>query len=141
MAELLQALNEVFESDPAVDEVDFVISDNAGLLHVEHKLGIPYAVAVRLLAHAHEVFFGWRAKSEIPLRQDLFQVTRALLLINGACTTAWNSRKSALLEDPGATETELRFVALVLTRHPKSSEVWAHRYVTCSYHFLISNIY
>ena len=161
----LSKLNSLFLQDPYLDEVDFLpILDSLEYICTDHKLGIPYPLAVKLYGIAHAQFALERRRNlvmrdefECPgddegnieqkkkeelfeitcARQKMFELTRALVLINAANLTAWNTRKVMLcveslakaqcLDAAALLKEELRFVSLVLTRHPKTSEVWAHR--------------
>lgn len=73
---------------------------------------------------------------------DRLDAANLLLLTNPFHATAWNVRKEAVcgaLRESGPPGShaapwcaialaELRFSSLVLSRHPKSSEAWAHRW-------------
>jgi hypothetical protein len=50
-----------------------------------------------------------------------------LLIANPSHLTAWNTRKRAASSDD-ALRREVDFTALVLSRHPKAGEAWAHRW-------------
>ena len=67
-----------------------------------------------------------------PVALALLHSTRALLLINADHLTAWNTRKLLLLSpspppSPLTLRVELAFLSLLFSKHPKSSEAWAHR--------------
>lgn len=88
-------------------------------------------------------------EESVPLHIELLRCTRILLLINADHYTAWNARKTLLLtlpdqlssfplsSTPSTTTTttaashsfrsELRFLNLVYSKHPKSGESWSHR--------------
>ena len=74
--------------------------------------------------------------------QSLLTATRALLVLHPSSYTAWNSRKDVLqrsLQRSSSSSkvtttemwktltTEIHFVDLVFTLHPKISEAWEHR--------------
>jgi hypothetical protein len=61
---------------------------------------------------------------------DLLKATRSLLVLHPYSYTAWNVRKSSLQCSKTKWEvlsTELQFVDLIFTLHPKVCEVWEHR--------------
>ena len=114
----------------------------------EHALGIAFW-AVPSLFHFSTATFR-RAHALLPpspsspsptpaplpsaLALSVLHSTRALLLINADHNTAWNARK-VLLSSASPSPSlpllslpfELSFLSLVLSKHPKSSEAWAHR--------------
>lgn len=139
MADHLADLNQIFEQDPGIDEMDFLITSEAQFVHVEHKLGIPYPLATVLYNAAHERFLRLQTKQEDFTDESVIQITRAMLLVNGACQSAWNARKKVLSLVPAMYDAELQFAALVLTRHPKSGEIWSHRCV-CIFHWMLYSI-
>jgi protein prenyltransferase alpha subunit repeat containing protein 1 len=122
--DLIFRLDNIFLEDSQIDEVDFIISGSNEFIHEQHKLGIPYPVATALYAAAHASFLLFHSATS---KQTILSISRAMLLVNGACLSAWHWRKRVLAADD--VDSELQFVALVLTRHPKSGEAWAHRYL------------
>eukprot|EP00998_Keelungia_sp_KM082_P006060 NODE_2333_length_1086_cov_78.011470_g2315_i0.p1 GENE.NODE_2333_length_1086_cov_78.011470_g2315_i0~~NODE_2333_length_1086_cov_78.011470_g2315_i0.p1 ORF type:complete len:248 (+),score=15.01 NODE_2333_length_1086_cov_78.011470_g2315_i0:235-978(+) len=54
-------------------------------------------------------------------------VTRTLLLVNAECYSAWNRRKRLVLAGDVQLQDDLAFNYVVLKKHPKCGEVWAHR--------------
>ncbi|CAM9412224.1 unnamed protein product [Discosporangium mesarthrocarpum] len=59
---------------------------------------------------------------------ELMSVTRAILLVNADHGSAWNARK-VVIEDRSFRDLqeEIKLLNLVLTKHSKSSNAWAHR--------------
>ena len=57
----------------------------------------------------------------------LIDASACMVVVNGECHTAWNTRKK--LVQSGALDllAELAFSRVVLRRHKKSSTTWAHR--------------
>lgn len=119
----------ILRDDLELDEVDFLMRVEPEFVHVDHKLGLSYPLACAVYPHALELCRGLTSNSPMA---DVLDATGVLLVINANCQFAWNARKRALLrpcaERPASLQTELLFAAVVLTRHPKSCETWAHRY-------------
>ena len=107
----------------------------------EHAVGIAFWAVPPLFHHASASFRHLRGRpsSLTDLSASavaLVHVTRALLLINADNLTAWNTRKHLLLllplpsqssPSPLSLSSELSFLSLVFSKHPKSSEAWSHR--------------
>lgn len=57
---------------------------------------------------------------------DALELTRALVLVNAECHTAWNVRKAVVRHHRRRwpPPAELAFLRLVLRKHPKSEEAW-----------------
>eukprot|EP01116_Phalansterium_solitarium_P005612 TRINITY_DN1740_c0_g1_i1.p1 TRINITY_DN1740_c0_g1~~TRINITY_DN1740_c0_g1_i1.p1 ORF type:complete len:488 (+),score=155.33 TRINITY_DN1740_c0_g1_i1:2057-3520(+) len=70
---------------------------------------------------------GRGSAGEAALVRTALQATRALLLVNGDCYTALHARKRMVQAGYQPLADELRFVRLVLSKHPKSSDCWSHR--------------
>ena len=62
-----------------------------------------------------------------------------LLLLNPDVTTAWNIRKELIILGKILASDELRLCRLLLTRKPKSPEVFIHRYLAVNYPNEIKN--
>ncbi|KAK5671614.1 hypothetical protein BDV3_001033 [Batrachochytrium dendrobatidis] len=54
--------------------------------------------------------------------------SQALVLVNPECYTAWNARKNLISLGQIDAMDEFHFTSLLLSKHPKSSTIWVHRY-------------
>ena len=107
----------------------------------EHALGVAFWAVPLLMRHASALFKALRrdapqrsAALDESSADALLQCTRTLLLVNADNATAWNARKRRLVElgDERGSLTapllaELRLLSFLFSKHPKSSEAWAHR--------------
>lgn len=98
---LLSDLNSAFRRDPEIDEYDFLPvpepkHNRSPLVLQEHKLGIESWSVKILFQYAYNQLIGWRNNSP-PTKfldpNELCSLTRAILLVNADCSTAWNTRK------------------------------------------------
>lgn len=146
MALWFDALNSAFSRDPDIDEIGFVVDDlvnefnadddnddnadvnSSRLVLVEHKLGIPFASLAPLSMHAMALL------AHSPPPELMLQATRAILCVNSDQSAAWHARRHWLdrvvrppADSAAVVDAELRFVALLLTKHPKSGDAWSHR--------------
>jgi protein prenyltransferase alpha subunit repeat containing protein 1 len=92
---------------------------------IEGNLGIAFHCISALAKYAWEQFRIVKENKEISIRSA--QVTRAILLINADHYSAWNCRKMCILQGIIDPLKELQLSGLVLSKHPKSGETWAHR--------------
>ena len=122
----------------------------------EHALGVAFWAVPLLFRHSSAIFSQQQQQRRRSMRrptqqqpqssgegEQLLRCTRTLLLINPDNATAWNARKwllSACCSSPSPASSlslpasaavslsaELRFLSFVFSKHPKSSEAWAHR--------------
>lgn len=121
MAELYEELNDLIDSDPAIDEIGLIPceDDHPPFSLADHKLAIAFHAVPRLYAYALERL--------LERGSDRVRATRTVLLVNADCLTAWNERKRLVAEGALAPADEVRFTALVFSKHPKCVEGWAHR--------------
>lgn len=113
-----------------IDEIGFIVAEKAQVVVVEDKLGLTYPAAALVYEHAHALFVKLRAAdcSDFEVQQELKACTMVMLVVNGNCYSAWNQRKRLVLTGICTVEEELNLAALIFTKHPKSSDGWAHRY-------------
>lgn len=133
-------LNEAFITDPEIDEVDVIPcldcygkqnkeTENPIVL-VNHKLGIKSSCLRPLFLFAYEKLLGRRRerKRDYSLSvTETVQLSRAVLLVNAECYTVWNIRKELISAGILSLEDDIKFSALVLSKHPRSAETFAHR--------------
>ena len=107
----------------------------------DHALGVAFWAVPRLFRHSSAIFNRQRQsgqRKEEESADELMRCTRTLLLINPDNATAWNARKRMMLSasqsspSPSAASAELGFLSFLFSKHPKSSEAWAHRRWTCT---------
>ncbi|XP_060076736.1 protein prenyltransferase alpha subunit repeat-containing protein 1-like [Ylistrum balloti] len=142
---LLSDLNSAFRRDPDIDEYDFLPvlepkHNRSPLILQEHKLGLEMWSVKILYDHAYNTLMAWRQKeahAKFLDPFDLISLSRAVVLVNADCLTAWNIRKELVESSDLNIIDDLKFGALVLSRHPKSPETFCHRkwllrrYVDC----------
>ena len=67
-------------------------------------------------------------RNEMKRPEVALWVTRAVLVVNGEDHTCWNLRKRALTQlGVASVHDELAFTRVLLSKHTKSGEAWAHR--------------
>ena len=112
----------------------------------EHALGVAFWAVPLLMRHASALFKALRRDTpqhsvavDESSADPLLQCTRTLLLVNADNATAWNARKRRIVQlhnrrtaavQSDATQpllAELRLLSFLFSKHPKSSEAWAHR--------------
>ncbi|KAK7496820.1 hypothetical protein BaRGS_00011800 [Batillaria attramentaria] len=132
---LFADLNHAFRKDPVIDEYDFLPvtepQNNASpLLLVEHKLGLELWSVRLLFRYAYNRLMTWRDRNQPSSfidPQELTNLTRAVLLIQPDCYTAWNIRKELIDNGDLSIADDIRLGQLILTKFPKSSETFIHR--------------
>ncbi len=134
-SKLLENLETAFSQDPLIDEFDFLPvlkqADNSNPILLEnHKLGIELWAGKLIFMHAYEKLFP-RSSPKQHIREfdskELLQLTRAVLMFNADNATAWNIRKRLIQQEQYNVKDDLTFSALILSKHPKSPETFAHR--------------
>ena len=102
-------------------------------------MGVAFWAVPLLFRHSSKLFSLVRQQSTPALLSTgecelLLCSTRTLLLINPDNATAWNARKRLLSANQSASSphqmtlsAELSFLSFLFSKHPKSSEAWAHR--------------
>lgn len=103
----------------------------------EHALGVAFWAVPLLFRHSSQLLATLRQQPAEQLSaadcDSLMRATRTLLLVNADNATAWNARKrrlSSATSPPQQSQSlsaELRFLSFLFSKHPKSSEAWAHR--------------
>ncbi|KAJ1342813.1 hypothetical protein BSLG_002632 [Batrachochytrium salamandrivorans] len=68
------------------------------------------------------------ASDENPAYKTIAEASQALVLINPECYTAWNARKHLICQGFIDPLDEFHYTSLLLSKHRKSSIVWAHRF-------------
>jgi protein prenyltransferase alpha subunit repeat containing protein 1 len=122
-----------------IDELGFIVDDlsdddsdaavarpaSERLLLLEHKLGVPFAALAPLSLCAMQLLRSAPADDD----RSLLSASRAILIVSADQSAAWHVRKRLLLKSLSlaSVDSELAFVALLLTKHPKSGEAWSHR--------------
>ncbi|GLE04872.1 hypothetical protein PINS_up013853 [Pythium insidiosum] len=122
---LLSRLRDVFQEDPAIDEIGLIFGleiddltvDNAFVL-AEHKLGVAFCAGPLIFRAARTRFHALRSAATAENAAELLLCTRAILLICADCYTAWNARKELVASEVlnvGGRDCLLQF-GLVVTR-------------------------
>lgn len=133
-------LNQAFISDPEIDEVDVIpCFDCCGkqnketedfIILVNHKLGIKSCCLRPLFLFAYKMLLKrcrQREKDCSLSVTETVQLSRAVLLVNAECYTVWNIRKELISAGVLSLEDDIKCSALVLSKHPRSAETFAHR--------------
>ncbi|XP_078617354.1 protein prenyltransferase alpha subunit repeat-containing protein 1-like [Branchiostoma floridae x Branchiostoma japonicum] len=136
---ILSDLSTAFQRHPNIDEVGFICcptcQHNRSPVVVENnKLGIETWCLELIFPYAHDKVLRARSRDDSGRKvkvsrsaRSLLEATRAVLLVQADCLTAWNIRKELVEAEDLKCIQDLKFAALVLTKHPKSSETFAHR--------------
>jgi len=158
---LFEALNRVFDQDPNIIELGLMLCTqeppnslselvqllddglnnseleparsvvtNHPFIHKDHRIGLSFWCLPLLYQYAYTTLINLDRNDTDPV--VLKDLTRAILLINADCMTAWNVRKDLMCKRKNEmtweeTALELQFMNLVGTKHPKSCESWDHR--------------
>lgn len=118
MRDVFENVYDILTGD--VNSIEFIVSEENILLQEGH-LGISFELLFSLFKYAETVFL--KANSSL----EAEKASKILLMINADHYTAWNQRKQLLVNGDIVFPEELRFVSVLLTKHPKSGELWAHR--------------
>ncbi|WAR00787.1 PTR1B-like protein [Mya arenaria] len=131
---LLQDLNNAFKRDGNIDEFDYIPvlepkNNCSPVVLVDHKLGVELWSVRILFQFAYHALMDWRDKNTCSFTEpkEVCFLSRAVVLFNPECYTAWNIRKELVETGEVALGDDLKLSALVLTKHPKSSETFCHR--------------
>eukprot|EP00002_Diphylleia_rotans_P024651 TRINITY_DN4875_c0_g1_i3.p1 TRINITY_DN4875_c0_g1~~TRINITY_DN4875_c0_g1_i3.p1 ORF type:complete len:152 (+),score=30.96 TRINITY_DN4875_c0_g1_i3:40-495(+) len=139
----LQLLEDIFEIDPLINEIGFEKNLCDGreakmdFLLDNHKLAISYSVLAKIYREAFVTLEKWRRHpkfgSNLTVTSVSVNLTRAILISNTDCAFAWNTRKALITANQISIQQELMLLDLLFTKHPKSSEGWAHRFVSTAH--------
>lgn len=132
--ELVTALN----ADEEIDEVGIIMgAPPPAIVVVEHKLGISMGILKPLFTYAsaefHVAITRLRSQpaADVPTyRKDCthaLDLSKAVLLVKGDIAMVLNFRKEMMLAAIISYESELRFLSMLFTKHPKSPGAWQHR--------------
>ncbi|XP_068693443.1 protein prenyltransferase alpha subunit repeat-containing protein 1-like isoform X2 [Montipora foliosa] len=137
---LFCSINKAFIVDPDIDEVDIIPclhcegeqgSEKEDAFVVEnHKLGIRSWCIKPLFLFSYNKLIRSRLKGRKDCNltvTESVQLTRAVLLINAECYTAWNARKEMITSGVLSLKDDWKLSGLVLSKHPRSAETFAHR--------------
>lgn len=132
---ILSDINLAFKRDPAIDEYDYLpvlqaTQNRSPVIVTMHKLALELWSTKILFQHAYSKLLAWRnrePKYKYLEPHEIVCLTRAVVMINADCCTAWNIRKELILSGDLKPEDCLKLGELVLTKHPKSVETFSHR--------------
>lgn len=125
-------LNNAFRRDKDINEFDYIPvlepkNNKSPVVLVDHKLGLELWSVRILFQYAYHKLMQWRTTHKFTEPGEVVLLSRTVVLVNPECYTAWNIRKE-LVELGEVSELEdLKLSALVLGKHPKSSETFVHR--------------
>ncbi|KAK2552892.1 Protein prenyltransferase alpha subunit repeat-containing protein 1 [Acropora cervicornis] len=134
---LFCSINKAFIADPDIDEFDIIPclhcqeeqgSQEENLLVLEnHKLGVKSWCIKPLFLFAYNKLIRSRLKGRKHFITESVQLTRAVLLINAECYTAWNARKEMIASGVLSLRDDWKLSSVVLSKHPRSAETFSHR--------------
>lgn len=138
MSQILIDIDTAFADDPEIDELGIVMSSPPpNIVLVNHKLGLSYAILKPLFSHTLEHFYelvraikaAERHITNVTVVDEVFRLTRAALLVKGDMPMLYNLRKSIVrgIGTIKCYDTELHFMGVLFTKHPKSPSSWQHR--------------
>ena len=122
----LEELQSILDKHSNVEPARHV-ETNIPFLYKDHRIGLSFWCLPLLYRYAYSKLI---AQEENQDQEDLLKITRAILLINADCFTAWSRRKEFLMTNKNnhsVIMNELKFLNLVATKHPKSCDSWEHR--------------
>ncbi|XP_063245081.1 protein prenyltransferase alpha subunit repeat-containing protein 1 [Bacillus rossius redtenbacheri] len=129
---ILSEIENVFRKDPELKEFDIVpveeSTNKSPVLHAEHCLGLESWCVRHVYCHAYHRLMDIRQQRI--RREDTPSMLRLLggaLLLNPDVSTFWSMRREIIRADVQLAHAELHFTAVLLSRKPKCSEVFAHR--------------
>jgi protein prenyltransferase alpha subunit repeat containing protein 1 len=139
MSETLHDLDQIFISDPEIDEIGIVVQEKKAdgvdppIVVVEHKIGIMHWAVKPLYVYCMDEFF--RLYQEMKaLSTDLSSsagamrsLTRGILIVKGDMPLALSIRKELITVGLNSVSDEMRFIKLIFPRHPKAASLWQHR--------------
>lgn len=122
-------LDRAFAEDENMDELGVMMTTEPPYIFVvDHKLGVSVSVLKPLFIYSlnklkevllhpdHEKFV-----------DDLISLTRSLLIVKGDLPQAFNIRKRLIRQGNLNVVSELLFLKMLFTKHPKSPSSWEHR--------------
>ncbi|XP_029193206.2 protein prenyltransferase alpha subunit repeat-containing protein 1-like [Acropora millepora] len=137
---LFCSINKAFIADPDIDEFDIIPclhcqgeqgSQEENLLVLEnHKLGVKSWCIKPLFLFAYNKLIRSRLKGRKHFSltvTESVQLSRAVLLINAECYTAWNARKEMIASGVLSLRDDWKLSSVVLSKHPRSAETFSHR--------------
>ncbi|XP_013395480.1 protein prenyltransferase alpha subunit repeat-containing protein 1-A [Lingula anatina] len=145
---VLSDLDAAFRRHPDISEFDILPvkepeSNRSPIIVAELALGMELWSARLVYIYCYGKLMKWRshasgchllhstrsvdAARNILEPPELLRLSRAVILINPECYSIWNIRKELLQEKHVSVYEELKLSALVLSKHPKSPETFAHR--------------
>lgn len=135
----LSEIDAAFTNDPNIDELGIVMSPHPpgpALVCVDHKLGLSMSIIkplfkfciIRFHSTLSDLAKGHLKLYESETMNMMNSLTRALLLVKGDLPLAFNVRKQLILNGTCLTvDSELSFLKMLFTKHPKSPTGWQHR--------------
>lgn len=128
---ILSDITAVLKRDPEIEEFDIIpvveAQNKSPVIHVGHKVGLQSWCIKHLYQYCYSKLLDWREQRRKVDADTVLRWTVAVLLLNPDVQTAWNVRKEFVLLGNLFAKHDLIFASIVLTRKPKSPEVFAHR--------------
>jgi len=129
-------INDCFDLDLELNEFDIIPTISSSIIYLDHKLAIPSNVVKPLYQFIYQKLDNFnrnRYINEISLFTDrdeaneLIHATRFILLVKGDDPIAFHRRKELIINNFLDCTTELSFLNVLFTKHPKSPCAWQHR--------------
>ncbi|XP_068081653.1 protein prenyltransferase alpha subunit repeat-containing protein 1 isoform X3 [Anabrus simplex] len=129
---ILADIETVFKKDPELREFDIIpvtLNQNKSPVHhEEHCLGLESWCVRHVYCYAYHRLMD--ARQQKHRRTDPSAISRMLLgalLLNPDVQTFWNMRRELVEAGYLDASSELHFTVVVLSKKPKSAEVFTHR--------------
>ncbi|GAB6028367.1 Protein prenyltransferase alpha subunit repeat-containing protein 1 [Chamberlinius hualienensis] len=127
---ILRDIKVNFIKEPNIDEFDIIPvfnSRNKSPVIIEGTKFALEAWCIKILwSYCYQKLMDWKENGAQLEEGKVIQFSEMVLLINADISTVWNIRKKFIFNQITVDE-EFRLCRLVLTRKPKSSEVFMHR--------------
>ncbi|XP_014244646.1 protein prenyltransferase alpha subunit repeat-containing protein 1 [Cimex lectularius] len=128
---ILSDIEQIFRKDPKLHSFEIipvVTNENKSpVYHVEHCLGLESWCIPHIFCHAYQNVISMRQNKGCRDLKRLNTLLMGALMINPEITTFWNMRKELINSGKLDAHFELHFTAVILTRKPKSADVFLHR--------------
>lgn len=129
---ILSDIEAIFKKDPKLKEFEILpvtVNENKSPVHhINHSLGLESWCVPHVYCYAYNHLMDIRQQRK--KREDMGRVNKLLLgvlLLNPDVTVFWNMRREMVQRSNLDPHSELHFTSVVLSRKPKSAEVFIYR--------------
>lgn len=130
MSKLFSTLNAIIENDSnSIKSIEVIMSTELDIVVQEGHLGITLAAIKVLLVYLFQQlqYMKTNNMSVVSFANTYQTITRGIILLKGDYPLAYNTRKLLLQQQLLDYNYELKLLALVFSKHPKSPSGWQHR--------------